>query len=99
MDMKKNEFTPWCAPSVKIAGTVISELSHSIAQLAVKAAEDPSSVPDVVHIQGDAKSYQEIADIMSGESKESIKVIPGDYEAMKKNVEAQGAANPFGFIR
>lgn len=57
--------------------------------MSVLATNDPASVPDHIRLSGDAKSFNEIADLMSKESGEAIEVKGGDYETIKKELFAR----------
>jgi len=101
IDIKNKVSEAWGSPDVKMSTTAINDIAHAIAQTAVLAANDPNSVPDDIRIQGDVTSHQEVADLVSKESGESIKVVGGDYDAIKKDLDDKyhGEENPMAYIR
>lgn len=55
----------------------------SIARLAILSISDPASVPDIIRIEGDTKSFKEIAQIVGnrvGKVIEVVAVSPNDVK-------------------
>ncbi len=88
-------------PAVRRSGTSTRDIGHAVVQLAVLAAANPSSVPDDIRICGDTKSHQELADIVSNVTGNPVKVVGGDWEANKRDLDAKplGMETMFGYAR
>ncbi|KAH9890052.1 NAD-P-binding protein [Cubamyces lactineus] len=67
IDLEKNAYTCVGSPSQKFTLTAAADIGRSIARLAILSLDPQtaSSVPDDVHITGQATSYEEIRDAVS----------------------------------
>lgn len=63
-----------------------ADIARSLVRLSLLAAKDPVSVPDQIRLHGDAKSYKEIAEIMSRECGETIKVSEENADEFLANI-------------
>jgi len=91
-DTKNHVYTAVGSPTAKFSTTSKVDVGYALAQLSVRAVENPSEVPDHVRISGDAKSFQEIAEIMGRESGVEIKVETIDVTEWKEKIHKEGKA-------
>ena len=52
----------------------LTDIASSVVRLSLLALENPASVPDSVRLNGDARSFREIAEIVEKETGKTIQV-------------------------
>lgn len=98
LDTKCHHYTSVGPATGRFSMTSKDDIGRSLARLAILAANDPTSVPDRVRLSGDAKSYQELADIFSRENGEEIKVSEESVEEFTANMDKENM-DPASFLR
>ncbi|KAG8864086.1 hypothetical protein FRB96_006959 [Tulasnella sp. 330] len=98
LDSKNRHYTSIGSAEKKFTVTSKDDVGASIVRLSLLAAGDPNSVPDHVRINGDAKPYEELAEIMGAESGEKIDVTEQDVDEYKASLGPEGG-DPAAIIR
>ncbi|KAG8909002.1 hypothetical protein FRB99_000105 [Tulasnella sp. 403] len=94
-DLTNRVYTSVGSPSHKF--TVVSEedIARSTARVAILAAENPNSVPDIVRLHGQSISFHDMATAVSRESGELVEVKGLGYDEFKERLfrASPGGAN------
>jgi len=100
-DVKSGVFTSIGPKSAKFTLTSKPDVAKSITRLAILSTENPSSVPDIVRIGGDFVSFEDVANALSAESGETIKINEEDGQKFFEELHAKGheKGDILGYIR
>jgi len=94
-DTKNRRYTALGPITNRFTVTSKSDIGSATVRAGLLALNNPASVPDVVIISGDAKSYQEIAEIVGRERGEEIQIVE---ESPEQNKPGSDPAAQFAFF-
>lgn len=83
IDIKSRKFTTVGSPDIPITFTAEQDIASSIVRLAVLAVQNPPAVPGYARVNGDTKSWSEMAQIVEEATGDKVEVTSVSREEWK----------------